>query len=201
MYRASYYTDGCICCMKNATETEIKLRLYDRAAVLDRLPRLGFRVSVPRQFEANTLYDTNDQALRKKEMILRLRAVGDNRVITWKGPGEPGPHKSRPELETSVGSLETFDRIFDKLGLHPVFRYEKYRTEFSSGDAPGVITLDETPIGDFLELEGPGDWIDRTADQLGFSPKDYILESYGRLYLADCERRGVQPAHMVFASH
>ncbi|MBV9156122.1 MAG: adenylate cyclase, partial [Acidobacteriaceae bacterium] len=65
----------------------------------------------------------------------------------------------------------------------------------------GVVTLDETPIGTFLELEGPGDWIDETAKQLGFSRADYIVDSYGRLYLADCERRGVQPTNMTFASN
>ena len=63
---------------------------------------------------------------------------------------------------------------------------------------PGVVTVDETPIGNFLELEGPAEWIDAKAAALGFTPSDYILESYGRLYLADCERRGVEPSNMVF---
>ena len=31
------------------------------------------------------------------------------------------------------------------------------------GNEPGVIELDETPAGDFLELEGPPEWIDATA--------------------------------------
>ncbi len=93
-------------------------------------------------------------------------------------------------------------RILEQLGYHPSFRYEKYRTEFvhSQSDA-ALVTLDETPIGDFLELEGPGEWIDQTARQLGFSPRDYVLDSYARLYVADCERRGMEPGHMVFASH
>ena len=63
------------------------------------------------------------------------------------------------------------------------------------------MTVDETPIGSFLEIEGPPEWIDSTASRLGFSADDYILESYGRLYLAACERQGVQPTNMVFTSH
>jgi adenylate cyclase, class 2 len=100
-----------------------------------------------------------------------------------------------------VGSIETLAKILEQLGYRPSFRYEKYRTEFRRDDEAGVVTLDETPIGNFLELEGGGEWIDQTAQKLGFLPKDYVLESYGRLYLAECERRGVQPSHMVFASH
>jgi adenylate cyclase class 2 len=58
--------------------------------------------------------------------------------------------------------------------------------------------LDQTPIGDFLELEGAAQWIDRTARTLGFSPADYITVSYGRLYLEYCEAKGVDPRNMVF---
>jgi adenylate cyclase, class 2 len=187
--------------MKSGTETEVKIRLSNRAATLEALKRAGLTVSVPRQFESNTLYDTKERALSGKGMLLRLRQTGDNCVITWKGPNQAGPHKSRPELETSIASLETLHQILTELGYEPAFRYEKYRTEFTARDGGGIITLDETPIGDFLEVEGPGEWIDRIASALGFGRNDYILDSYGRLYLADCERRGVEPAHMVFASH
>ncbi len=186
--------------MKSATETEVKIRLANRAAMLEALRAAGLTVSVPRQFEANTLYDTSDHSLRGRGMILRLRQLGDKAVITWKGPGNPGPYKSRPELETSIGSFETLHQILVQLGYQPAFRYEKYRTEFVGEGAAGVVTLDETPIGDFLEVEGPGEWIDRTASQLGFGRRDYVLDSYARLYLADCERRGVEPGDMVFAS-
>ncbi len=186
--------------MKNAIETEVKLRLPDRPAILERIHRLGLAISAPRQFESNTLYDSPDHNLRDRNMLLRLRQLGGEAVITWKGPGNPGPHKSRPELETTVGSLETMHQILTQIGFAQTFRYEKYRTEFAAKDDHGVVTLDETPIGDFLELEGPGEWIDTTADRLGFSSRDYILESYGRLYLADCARRGVEPSNMVFAS-
>ena len=181
-------------------ETEVKIRIPDFADMLARLQAAGFRETVPRQFEANTLYDTPENRLRQDGAMLRLRQFGNSGVITWKGPNIPGPHKSRPELETSVGSVQTLHQILTSIGFGPSFRYEKYRREFQSGDANGTVTLDETPIGIFLELEGPGDWIDRTAETLGFSPEHYVLESYGRLYIADCERRGVTPSHMVFPS-
>jgi adenylate cyclase class 2 len=181
-------------------EIEVKIRIPDLTSILAQLHEAGFHETAERQFEANTLYDTPENRLRQGSMILRLRQFGSHGVITWKGPGVPGPYKSRPELETSVGSVQTLDQILTFIGFGPSFRYEKYRREFQSDDTAGTVTLDETPIGIFLELEGPGIWIDRTAKTLGFAREDYVLESYGRLYIADCERRGVNPSHMVFPS-
>ncbi len=187
--------------MGSGHETEVKIRLSSAAGMAGHLTGAGLKLLVARQFEANTLYDTASQDLRQQGMILRLREVGGKNIVTWKGPGTPGRHKSRAELETKVESIETLGQILGRLGYIPSFRYEKFRTEFSDPANPaGAVTLDETPIGDFLELEGPGDWIDRTATKLGFSEDDYVLESYGRLYLDDCGRRGLQPGNMVFAS-
>ena len=42
--------------------------------------------------------------------------------------------------------------------------------------------VDETPIGNYAELEGPAEWIDAAADQLGVGRSDYITLSYGRLF-------------------
>ncbi|HMF75825.1 MAG TPA: class IV adenylate cyclase [Bryobacteraceae bacterium] len=180
-------------------ETEVKIPLADAAAVRGQIEAVGFRVSVARSFESNTIYDTADQALRQASMLLRLRQTGARCVVTWKGPGVPGPHKSRPEIETTVGSLESLDGILRQLGYLPLFRYEKYRTEFTAAHETGSIVLDETPIGDFLELEGTGDWIDETAQRLGFSQQDYVLESYGKLYLNHCVKHDLHHSHMVFA--
>lgn len=188
---------------QNDCETEIKIQIHDLEEVRQRLVQLGFKESVARKFEVNALYDTVDQKLRRTEMLLRLRKVGAKSVITWKGPGIPGPHKSRPELETTLASIETMGRILEEIGFQPAFRYEKYRTEFVDGQSPdvGTVTLDETPIGHFLELEGPAEWIDNAAGRLGFAQHDYVLASYGKIYLDYCARRGVQPGDMVFASH
>ena len=181
-------------------ETEVKIRLSEKVAAQRLLADAGFAISVARGFESNTLYDTADLKLRNAEMLLRLRQSGGKSIITWKGPSVPGPHKTRPELETSIGSSETLDQILRTLGYQPVFRYEKYRTEYKqqSAAADGVVTLDETPIGDFLELEGTADWIDKTAALLGFDRGAYVLASYGRLYLDYCAAQGLEPGNMVF---
>jgi adenylate cyclase class 2 len=186
-------------------ETEVKIRIADLSTAKRRVEDANFNISVPRRFESNTLYDTTDLKLKRAQMLLRLRQVGTESIVTWKGPSIPGPHKVRPELETSVGSLEMLDRILRALGYEPSFRYEKYRTEFKQqplsdeeGDK-GVVTLDETPIGNFFELEGTPNWIDQTAVLLGFERGAYVLASYGRLYLDHCAANGLEPTNMVFS--
>lgn len=54
-------------------EVEVKLRVADREALLRRLARLNARCVRPRVHEMNTLYDTLDGALARREQMLRIR--------------------------------------------------------------------------------------------------------------------------------
>jgi adenylate cyclase class 2 len=180
-------------------EVEIKLRIGSAEQGRNLLTRAGFGVLTPRHFESNLLYDTPEGWLRERGQILRVRQVdGKDPLLTYKGPGRFSKHKVREELELSLSEAEPFAAILNRLGLTPAFRYEKYRTEFQRPGEAGLATLDETPIGDFLELEGPPDWIDATAERLGFSEPDYILLSYGRLYLQTIEANASLPPDMIF---
>jgi len=62
-----------------------------------------------------------------------------------------------------------------------------------------MATLDETPVGNYVELEGAPAWIDRMARRMGFAERDYITASYARLYLDWCRKNRVKPSNMVFA--
>jgi adenylate cyclase class 2 len=180
-------------------ETEVKLPLSSADDGRNRILKAGFREKVPRVLESNTLYDTADQSLRRQGMLLRIRRVGERWLLTFKGAAAAeAKYKSRPETELEVSDGDRLAQIFEALGYKPIFRYQKYRTEYYLDTEPGIITLDETPIGAFLELEGPADWIDRTSHRLGFSESSYITESYGGLYLAYCKRNGLIPGDMVF---
>jgi adenylate cyclase class 2 len=186
--------------MPDPIEREIKLKVDDVSQARALLLQAGYRESQAREFEANILFDTPDQELRRHSMLLRLRQFGETGFVTWKGPPVPGPHKQRPELETSVGSIKILGEILPHLGYRPTFRYEKFRTEFTDGRYLGIVVLDETPIGAFLELEGDGGWIDETASRLGRSPREYILDSYVALYMKECQKLGMEPGQMVFSS-
>ena len=88
--------------------------------------------------------------------------------------------------------------ILEQMGYRQTFRYEKFRTEYRLSDSGGVATLDETPAGAFLELEGEPAWIDEVAGKLGFNESDYITASYIQLYVNYCKREGIAPGDMVF---
>ena len=60
------------------------------------------------------------------------------------------------------------------------------------------LVIDETPIGDYAELEGPPAWIDETLAKLGVDPATCITESYGRLFLAWKERTGSAAENLTF---
>jgi adenylate cyclase class 2 len=182
------------------TETEIKLEIDNPEFITPRLFEAHFQVTKPRIFESNTLYDFSAQTLRDRRSILRLRQVGDKGVLTFKGQAQTGKHKTREELETALDNPAALSAILERIGLIPGFRYEKYRTEYRREKENGVVTLDETPIGCFLEVEGEPEWIDRTAHELGFEESDYIIISYGALYVQHCNERGVEPGMMVFGN-
>jgi adenylate cyclase class 2 len=179
-------------------EIEIKLAVESASAARRLLRRAGFRVAHRRAFEANMVYDTPDGTLRSTNQLLRVRESGGAVILTYKGPPKPGPHKSREEVETEVCNGRAIESMLERLGFQPKFRYEKYRAEYRRPGASGVATVDEMPIGTFVELEGTARWIDRTARQLGFGRENYITASYGWLYFEWCRRAGVKPSNMVF---
>jgi adenylate cyclase, class 2 len=184
---------------KGSQEIEIKLAVPDARTGRRMLRAAGFEVSRGRVFEANTLFDTQDLSLRNSSRLLRIRTAGRISSVTYKGVPEVGRHKSREELEVTVSDPRTMAAMVERIGFHPVFRYEKYRTEYRRPRSAGVVVVDETPIGVYLELEGGADWIDRTAKRLGFSEADYITASYGRLYLEWAKQNKREPGDMVFA--
>ncbi|HEX3891586.1 MAG TPA: class IV adenylate cyclase [Terracidiphilus sp.] len=183
-----------------AIETEIKFRVDDVDALSAQLEAAGFHLETPREFESNVLYDTPDRSMRTRTEILRIRHYGARCVLTHKRLPEVGPgedrHKHRIETETTVSDGDALAAIFRSLGLVEAFRYEKWRSEWSDGE--GHCVVDETPIGNFAELEGTPAWIDRVAAGLGVSPRAYLTLSYGRLFDQWRAERHSSAEHLTF---
>ncbi|HLJ27071.1 MAG TPA: class IV adenylate cyclase [Candidatus Angelobacter sp.] len=161
-------------------ETEVKFRIDDLTELTARLRKASIRLATPRTHEMNTLFDFRAHTLRKQGALLRVRKYGDRWTVTFKGKARIGRYKSRPEIETRVEDGEALTSILENTGFVAVFSYEKFRTEWTDGH--GQIVVDETPIGNFGEIEGPGKWIEAVARQLHISPAQYITDSYGTLF-------------------
>lgn len=201
-------------------ETEIKLRVKDVRALQRVLPKLGAHAAPGkggRVHEFNIIFDTPGKELAKQEQLLRIRRetleVGHpakkaaQARVTFKCPVKGREvrerHKVQEEIETRVENGNVLTQIFDRLGYRPWFRYEKFRTTLALPKrkrwAQGLlIELDETPMGMFVELEGPPRAIDRAARKLGYSKRDYLVANYLELYREECRQRGEPPGDMVF---
>ena len=182
--------------MGSSKEIEIKFRVDDVRDLDRRLRKSGFRLITPRTHEINTLYDLPDKSLRRRGELLRLRKYGSEWILTHKAKGKAGRHKTRVETETKVADGAKMEAILRALGFAPTFRYEKFRAEWSDGK--GHVVVDQTPIGDFGEIEGPSRWIDRTAKLLQISPSDYITATYTELFFQWKKLTGSPANEMTF---
>jgi adenylate cyclase class 2 len=145
-----------------------------------KLRAAGFRRVTPPTHEINILYDLPGEVLRARQQLLRLRKYGSTWKLTHKSGGKKGRHSSRVELETGVADGKKMDAILRGLGYAPSFRYDKFRAEWTDGE--GHVVVDETPIGNFCEIEGRPRWIDATAKKLGVTLADYITKNYATLF-------------------
>lgn len=214
--------------MARETEIKLKItdeKAFRR--VLKRLGARPLGAGTGRVHEVNVIFDTPQGGLAKHGQLLRIRietpeAGGKTKkqqakqraVLTFKRPivrpsasdaeeAAHGLHKVREEIEVEVAEAQKLTEIFEGLGMSGWFHYEKYRTTFQLPAAKAwarglLIELDETPIGTFVELEGPAPAIDRAAEELGYSKRDYVSKNYLVLYMEECRRKGEQPRHMVF---
>ena len=192
--RSFLYTGG----MATDREVEIKFKIDDIDALTASLQVAGFRLITPRTHEMNTLYDQPGGKLRRREALLRLREYGPRWTLTYKDRSgrQSGRHKSRREIETQVENGEAMGRIIEAVGFSPSFRYEKFRSEWA--DSNGHVVIDETPIGNFGEIEGQAKWIDATAKRLNISIKSYMKESYAELFAAWKRKARSKAKEMTF---
>ena len=184
--------------MSSSNEVEVKFRVGDVAQLEQKLRDSGFRHVTPRTHEMNTLYDAPGHPLRDRGEVLRIRRYGDKWKLTHKSKGTTGRHKSRREIETTVADGDKLAAVFEALGFTPCFRYEKYRAEWS--DDTGHVVIDETPIGNLAEIEGPPEWIDGIAAKLGIAHVDYITDSYVALFFQWKNETGSAAKEMTFAA-
>src|SRR4051812_6376856 len=179
-------------------EREVKLRFASpeeaRAAIL----AAGAAPLRSRRLQEDALLDTEDESLRRRRCVLRIRSESGKSLLTFKGPVLPGSMKIRDEYETVVSDGEVLQHVLEELGLHVWFRYEKYREEYAAEDV--TIALDETPVGTFVEIEGGEEGILAMTAALGRTPTDFVLDSYRGLFIKHREEYGLTGTNMIFAA-
>jgi adenylate cyclase class 2 len=180
-------------------ETEVKIKINDPDGFCSQLSALNPRVLSTRHFEDNHLLDFPDGSLKSSRCLVRIRYAKGASFITYKGPPRAeGIFKVREELETKLEDGSIVLSILEKLGMRVWFRYQKYRREFIVDEIH--VAVDETPVGDYAEFEGPEEGIRHLARRLGVAESQFLRFSYYALYLEYCQKRGDDPTQMIFNS-
>ena len=184
--------------MDTPIETETKFPIDSWRVWEEALNREGAVLVTSRHFERNTLFDDQRGSLFHQGYTLRLREVPTGGYLTLKGPPRQiGPIKEREELESEVANPTVCEQIFLKLGFAPTFQYEKYRAIYRLDKV--TITLDEVPIGFFIEIEGNVEMISTAASRLGLDLGTATPLSYVRLYTLARQNDPSLPEFMVFS--
>jgi adenylate cyclase class 2 len=179
-------------------EREVKLRFASPEEAREAILAAGATPLRSRRLQEVALLDTEEDALRQRRCVLRIRTEAGKSLLTFKGPVLPGSMKVRDEHETVIGDGEVLQRVLEELGLHVWFRYEKYREEYAAEDV--TIAVDETPVGTFVEIEGGEEGILRMTIALGRSPADFVLDSYRGLFIKHRDEFGLTGTNMVFTT-
>jgi adenylate cyclase class 2 len=178
---------------ENRLEIEVKIKVQLLEPWRQKIELLPAVLEMKRVFERNIVFDTTRKKLRKRGILLRLRQQGARAILTMKMPVQGNSvYKIREETEVEVSDFANMEKTIRAIGFQVFFIYEKYREVFNAHGAR--IMIDETPIGNFFEIEGNPDRIDAVAARLGFTAADYITDSYYQLFLSS-GRSG----HMVFS--
>lgn len=180
-------------------ETELKIPVRDLEAIRAALHEAQAIAVQSMAREVNLLLDSEDRRVTAGGFVLRVREHGDRKLLTFKGPATfDGAIKQRPEYETEIGDLPRMLTILEHLGFKVFLRYEKDREEWLLGRVS--ILLDHTPMGDFVEVEGPTEDLERTVRVLGIEVGEAVRGSYISLWQEHREAHPELelPADMVF---
>ncbi len=183
---------------KAEQEIEVKFFVRSLPALTERLQALQARLDSERILEVNLRFDTPDKALSRKQQVLRLRQ--DNAaVLTFKGQAKAKESVSvRQEIEFKVSDFDAARHFLEALGYQVAIIYEKYRTTYTLNGL--MITLDEMPFGDFMEIEGPdAESIQQAARQLHLDWQARSTASYLFLFNQFCQARGLSFDNLTFA--
>jgi adenylate cyclase class 2 len=140
-------------------EVEQKFPVRDLPSLEAKIVAMGVTIAEPRR-EVDEYFKHPARDFAVTDEALRIRRVGEQSLITYKGPKIDATTKTRREIELPLsGGRETADsweRLLEALGFTPVAKVRKNRRKaFIPWQGRNVeASLDEVDwVGSFLELE------------------------------------------------
>jgi adenylate cyclase class 2 len=180
------------------SEIEVKFYISNLEEMETKLNRFDAEMLRHRSQEYNLRFDTPNGDLARSIRVLRLRQDNETH-LTYKGPGiiRDGI-RYREEIEVEVSSFEDMRSIIEALGYQVSIIYEKYRCVFALDNV--LVTLDEMPYGNFIEIEGPdSDSIRIVSEKLGLDWSKNVPFSYIQLFYMIREKLAVSIENLTFS--
>lgn len=191
--------------MKNDDKYEIEMKFpmphYGEDELISRLKALGASDG-GKFFENNILFDTQHEFLSLNNRLLRLREYKNKYIITLKDKSniKGGKFKIREEIETHVSDLFSTLEIFKRMGYNVKLIYQKYRRKMIIDKSE--ITIDNLPFGDYIEIEGSKESIEKLSEELELLTTDISNKSYVSLYCDICRKQNITPSpHIIFDNY
>ena len=140
-------------------EVENKYPIEDALAVQSRVEALGCEFDPP-MVQADLYFNHPGRDFAQTDEALRIRSVGDENRLTYKGPKLDQQTKTRREIEFAIGAgCETASQMAEMLtalGFRAVHEVRKQRRigHFSWQKMAVEAALDQIDgLGNFLEIE------------------------------------------------
>jgi adenylate cyclase class 2 len=170
-------------------EVEVKYRAADLAAVEAKLLDLGAAKAEERT-DRDHYFNAPDRDFAQTDEAFRLRRIGSQNRLTYKGPKRDAATKTRTEIEVKLAdgdeTAADTEKMLRALGYRPVAVVSKRRTVYHlnrSGFAVEACLDDVERVGSFVEVEIVAEE-DRFAEA-----KAAVLQLAAELGLQDAERR------------
>jgi adenylate cyclase class 2 len=168
-------------------EIEVKILEIDVEEIEKKLKKM----EAEKVFEGEVVsiyFDFPDKLLEREGKILRLRQKGDKVILTYKELISKDEAKIMDEYELEVNDFESMKKMFEGVGLFPLYEFNKHRTTYKLNNTN--FEIDKYPdIPAFLEIESPDlKTINDMVSKLGFSKEEVnsysikeVLEYYDKI--------------------
>jgi adenylate cyclase class 2 len=170
-------------------EVEQKHVVADESHLFERLAERGVEIG-PRLEQVDRYFAHPCRDFSKTDEALRIRTVGEQSFVTFKGPKIDTTTKTRHEIELPLDSSDRdgakFRLLLESLGFKPVAVVQKWRRKFE-------IELDGRKVeGAFDEVQHVGKYVELElmAEQSGLDEAKRIVSTLAtELRLGAVERR------------
>lgn len=170
----------------DVTKIDIIRRLRDKNAIL-----------IGGSKEVTTRYDTIDRSLEKQGKFIRTMEGFRNTVTLKEKVTENTSLFERDEFSVEIDDVENIQEIFERIGLMPILKMEKYRLKW---DLDGVkLNLDELPFGLYLEIHGNEKNVENIMSKLDLLGEERIIQTYWDIYNKYKKENNITDSDITFS--